>query len=482
MFMKRLKRLQTKLLFGLLALVMAMAFFFSGAQLVNVSADTQSQETGITYIDTEVDGIAFVQHPTVVFFGFRLTESDYDDYGKREGDYANTGLYDAYNAYITSQLSYWKNFFNMNSEKVIFDQLYTYWNGSAVGAWFTNTVAHRSTLARLEYGFVISIPAGTTFPCLQYVVDGLEGTPVMYRTTTDKAFYYDGSEFAPISYKAAEERIKASETLDMIKYHLYNDAEQDKVAALVEDTKEQIKTCLSTYDVQDVMAAFEAALDKIMTKEDYAQLAVLTEQGKQELSTFFGGLNKDNYTAENWAKIVGLQSEVNEILDSLVSLDAVDDVVNGVKTAVGNILTKDKASEFVVYCEKAATSLEGAFNQSLYLEAEKAQGLAWIAEGKQAIAKATGYDEVDAIVLSYRLKLSSLKTQAQWEEERVEEENSSTSEEILESSSSSKENVKEEKSGCGSVVSGYSMIFVVGLAATSMAIKKRKKVEYKNEK
>ena len=112
--MKRLKRLQTKLLFGLLALVMATAFFFSGAQFVNVSADTQSQETEITYIDTEVDGIAFVQHPTVVFFGFRLTESDYDDYGKREGDYANTGLYDAYNAYITSQLSYWKNFFNMN--------------------------------------------------------------------------------------------------------------------------------------------------------------------------------------------------------------------------------------------------------------------------------------------------------------------------------------------------------------------------------
>ena len=478
--MKRFKRLQTKLFFGLLAFVLASAFFFSGVKVASVSADTQAQTTEITYVDTELSGIAFVQHPTCVYIGFKLTESDYDDYGRSEGDFGGTEAYEAYHQYITSDLSYWKNFSQMNSEKVIFDQLYTYWNGSAVGAWFANTVAHRTTLERIEYGFVIAVPAGTTFPSFKYFKDGCVGTPTAYKTTTDKAFYYDGTEFVSMSYNAAEERMKADETLNLVDYSLYREAEQKKVQSLVEQTKDAVNLCFSTYDVQDAMADFEIALDKIMTKADYEQLAVLTGEAKQDLAAFFSGLDQTKYSQENWTKILALQTEANDVLDSLTALDVVDDVVNGVKTAVGNIVTIDEAAEFVGYCEAAAARLESAFNQSLYREAEKAQGLAWIEEGKQAIANATGYTEVDAIELSYKLKLSGLKTQAQWEEdELLQEENASSSEETSEeeSSSSSKANADEDKSGCGSVVSGMGTLFVAGLAAASMVIKKRKKVE-----
>ena len=482
--MKRFIKLQTRIFFGLLAFVLASAFFFSGVKVANVSADTQTQTTEISYIDTELDEIAFVQHPTCVYIGFKLTESDYDDYGRREGDFSGTEIYESYEKYIALDLSYWKDFSKMNSEQVIFDQLYTYWHGSAVGAWFANTVAHRTTLARLEYGFVIAVPAGTTFPSLKYVVDGCVGTPVAYKTTTDKAFYYDGTDFVSMSYKAAEERMKADETLHAVDYTLYHELEQKKVQSLVEETKAKVNLCFTTYDVQDVMADFAIALDKIMTKADYEQLAVLTGQAKQDLAAFFSGLDQTKYSEENWAKIVDLQQEANDVLDMLTSLDVVDDVVSGVKTAVGNIVTMDKATEFASYCEAAVTRLENSFNQSLYREAEKAQGLAWIEEGKQAIANATGYGEVDAIELSYKGKLSTLKTQAQWEEdELLQEENTSTSEETSdsESSSSVKGDESEEKSGCGSMVNGMSTIFVAGLAAAAIAIKKRKKADYKNE-
>jgi len=157
--MKILRKIQSKAIVLGMALFLLVFSLFSGVQFLRVSAENNSNESEIVYIDTEVEGIAYVQHPTCVFFGFRLTESDYDDFGLWETDYMGTPTYAAYEKYIATDLTYWKDFAKNNSEEVYFDQLYAYWHGSSVGpANFANTVAHRSTLERLEYGFIISIP------------------------------------------------------------------------------------------------------------------------------------------------------------------------------------------------------------------------------------------------------------------------------------------------------------------------------------
>ena len=194
--MKLLKRIQPKLFVVFMALFLASVSLFAGLKILHVSADGDEMPAEITYIDTEVEGIAFVQHPEVVFLGFNLTESDYSDFGPFEGDFAGKDSYETYEKYIRLWLTYWENFPQMNSEGVRFDQLYAYWDGSSVGyGRFADTVAHRSTLKLLQYGFSISIPAGTTFPSATYVKGNCEGTPIMYRTTKDVAFYYNGTSF-----------------------------------------------------------------------------------------------------------------------------------------------------------------------------------------------------------------------------------------------------------------------------------------------
>ena len=482
--MKAFSKIQTK------ALVFCMTILMSVLAVVGIhfmphTASAASNESEIVYIDTAVEDIAFTQHPTCVFFGFKLSESDYDDFGSWEGDYAHTDTYNKYEQYITSQLTYWKNFSQINSEGARFDQLYAYWSAgwdTTAQAYplpptqFANSVAHRSTLARLEFGLTFYIPAGTTFPSATYVKNGCQGAPIMYRTVEDKAFYYDGSKFQNFSYAVSQTRKAALEEVNAIDYSVYQEPELAEVRALVKKASEELNVSFTKFAVQDALSAFYAELDEIMTVADYQVLAEKKTTAKSELLAFFNGLERDLYETADWDKILSMQSEYSALIDGLGSGEEVDAAVAGVKFTVGNVLTKAERADFAAYQEVAMQRLEDSFVEALYREQEREQGAAWLQEAKTLITQAATKNEVDGVELAYTARIRELKTQAQWESE--EQQNKPI--DSTEKEESSVEETPPKESGCGSSLNQVGIMLCAVMVAF-MVINKKKDGQ-RNEK
>ncbi|MBQ7830741.1 MAG: hypothetical protein IJ393_01560 [Clostridia bacterium] len=452
------------------------------------TASAASNESEIVYIDTEVEDIAFTQHPTCVFFGFKLTVSDYDDFGSWQGDYAHTDTYNKYEQYITSQLTYWKNFSQLNSEGARFDQLYAYWSAgwdTTAQAYplpptqFANSVAHRSTLARLEFGFTFYIPAGTTFPSATYVKNGCQGAPIMYRTVEDKAFYYDGSKFQTFSYAVAQTRQVAIEEVNAIDYSVYQELERAEVRALVKKVSEQLNVSFTKFAIQDTLSAFYAELDEIMTIADYQALAEKKTTAKSELLAFFNGLERDLYETADWDKILSMQSEYSALIDALGSVEEVDAAVAGVKFTVGNVLTKVERADFAAYQEAAMQRLEASFVETLYREQERIQGAAWLQEAKTIIEQATTKNEVDSAELTYTARIRELKTQAQWEKEEEQKQQYKPIDSTVKEETSVDETPPQER-GCGSSLN--QMGITLGIAIAALMIINKKKDGQRDEK
>lgn len=488
--MKLFKKIRLNVFVVLVATFMLAFSLVAGVDVTLVSADVNSDAppAEITYIDTEVERIEFVQHPTNVFFGFRLTESDYDDFGAFEGDFAGTDAYATYEKYVALWLTYWKNFSQMNSEGERFDQLYAYWDGSAVGPWFDNTVTHRCTLKRLNYGFVISIPAGTTFPSATYVYGDCQGTPIMYRTTENRAFYYNGTEFVSLAYEVAKGRKEAEAVLNAVDGKLYYEAERVEVEALVEAAKSDLKICLTSYTIQERMDTFYAALGEIMSKADYARLEELKADTKTSLLGYFDGLSENAYDSEDWKTILALKDSANAIMDSVTSFDEIDGVVAGVKSAVEKVPTSQERKDFTGYRDAAVSRVVGAFHEDLYREAERAQGTALVQAGTQAVGRATTYDAVDALAAEYIAKIGALKTKAQWEAEEKESAEQGTEEDSTGSSENNNViiipgNVENgsEKSGCGSTIIAVSVTLATMAVVAVTIILIKYKAGKKNE-
>ena len=490
--MKILKRAQFKLFTLLTAVLLAVISLWTGVQFLRVSADDTSNEStgGAKCIETDVKNIFVRQDPSSVFFGFELTESDYAtdfDGDKKadvfEGDFGGTDTYLIYEDYIRFQLTYWENFSSMNSEGAKFAQLYAYWNGSSVGAQYANSVMHLTTLTTLPFGFEISIPAGTTFPSLTYVHGNCMGAPIFYKTKTTKTFYYDGSSFVLLAQEIAQVRTSVLAEINKVDFTLYEQEEVAEVKALMDSAKAQVLLSFNTFDVQDVLVDFETALDKIMTKADYAALRAEKELAIQTLNSFVDGLNQADYDTAEWSTILNMQAEGIQLLNpddkyTIQSIEEVQQVLAGVQFAVGELLTKEEKAAFAEYCNTAIATLEKAFDATLYRAEERAQGEALILEGKQALEKATYYSAVDGILNEYLSKLSALKTQAEWEEE--EKNNSESDSSTSEEDSNVKPETPAKESGCGSSVSSMAIIFGVAVLAMSVAMK-RKKVDYKDE-
>ena len=427
--MKLLKRIQTKthvLYIVFLTLILALI----GLGFSHSTARANTDEPEITYIDTDVASIAFMQHPTRVYFGFILTESDYSDFNNWEGDFAGTPAYERYEKYIATELTYWKNFPLMNNEEVKLDQLYAYWSAGLdpltqafplPPSRFDNSVAHRSTLASLTLGFTISIPAGTTFPSATYVQNGCQGTPVMYRTTQDVAFYYDGSAFQILSYAVAQKRSLAINEVQSVDYDFYREKERAEVVALVEKTSAILNESFTGFAIEDTLLTFYAELDKIMTLADYEVLARKKTEAKSKLANFFSLLDQAKYETEDWNEILSMKSEYEALIDPLMSSDEVAAFVDGVKHAVGKVLTKTERVEFSAYQQAAIQRIEDSFVETLYRDNERMQGASFVQEAKRQIESATTKDTVDGVVLTYTSLISELKTQVQWEEEERQE-------------------------------------------------------------
>ena len=468
--MKILKKVQLKICVVLTALFLVagvLCCFNVSAQ--GVKAEAAEMPSNVTYVNTDVKNIVYVQHPSQVYFGFQLTVSDYDDYGKFETDWMSDASAAAiYNDYMTSWVTHWKNFPNMNSEGNRFTISYSYWNGSSLGSRFTDAVGHRSDLKLLEYGYAIYIPAGTTFPSLGYVYNRCEGTPVMYRTTTDTAFFFNGSDFVPMAYSAAVDRRAAAEELKAMDYSDYYEAEIAQAKALVDAYVKQINICNSGYQIQDVLTDFYAELDKIMTKADYATLATQKVEAKAALSSYIAGFSEENYEESDWANLLAIKDQGEMLIDSINALGEVDVVLAVLKLAADNVITKSEKADFNAYKQAAVQQLVAAFKAELYKEAERAQGEALVAEGSQILEKATTYNEADGLLANYLVKLNALKTAAELE---TEGENNTPSQPDSSTSDSNQTAPKEE--GCGSVASATGIIFGVALMAVSMVIKKK---------
>lgn len=406
-------------------IALAMIFAVSISLFINLksSSVSASAEEGnppeIVYYDTEVINVVYRQDPTNVFFGFELSNSDYDE--KYEG-FFGTSNYPKYSAYIREQLNYFTNFPQMNSAGATFDhnEAWSYWNGKAVGEKFKNTVAHRSDLALLEYGFYIYFPAGTTFPSYDYAKGGFVGAPVMYRTTEDKAFYFDGSGFVNLAVSVVGKRAEAFASIGSVDYSLYLEGEHAKLDEIISSYQKKLNACVNLFSIEDVLAEYHTAISEVMTKADYEELALVKTSAKADLTTFFDGISESAYDETEWAKILSIKDESDALIDSLKSISDVTSTVTGIKYAVGSVLSKEQKTAFAEYRASAIARLTSSFDATLYSDEVRAQVEAILSEGKQAIEKATSHAEVDALEGSYISKISSLE---QKEEAPVEPEN-----------------------------------------------------------
>lgn len=470
--MKILQKVNSKILVLLTTMFLAVITLFTGAHVASISK-ANAAET-MTYIDTQVESIGYLQSGKVIM-AFRLTVSDYDDHGEVAGEFSDVSS--PKYKYLTS-LSYWKEFEKMNSKGVAFSQCFAYWNGglgdSQIGSVGKNAVGHLTTLPRVEYGFLVYFPAGTTFPCLEYFKNNCEGTPVAYRTTEDVAFCYDGKAFVKIDYKVATARMSALEEIKNVDTSKYLQAEQEEVAALVVETEGQLSTCMSLLDVQNVMESFSEALSKIKTVEYYAQLDSKKAQAKQEISTFFNGMTQSAYGEAEWALISSMKKESGSLIDEAMDMDAVDRVVTGIQYKVEEILTEAEKPEFAQFVAVAVKNIQEAFVVTLYREAEATQGAALVEEGKKALEQATTYGEAEALELSYLTKIDALKTAAEWEAEEQENQNTQPKPQPKPEQPQPEPSDKGELSaGCGSSIGGN--LVVISLAFMLVVILKNKK-------
>ena len=496
----KLLTVKPKKLLTVLALFLTAILLLPGFSFLRVSAEDSANATDVISIETNVEGIIYSQHPTCVFFGFKLTESDYDDFPPFEGDFGKTPTYNTYEKYIALDLTYWKNFPDMNSKGVRLDQLYAYWNGSSVGTGrFANTVTHRSTLALLEYGFVISIPAGTTFPSATYVKGNCEGTPIMYTTTEDKAFYFDGTAFKELAYNVAQMRTNAQVEVAATKTSVYYETEKKQVKALIAETKGKIELCFTTMAVQETLAEFYDKLAQIMTKEDYAALALRQQEAKASLATFFSGLTEGDYDTTEWAIIQGILDSYETVIDGCHSIEEVNGAVSGIKYSVDKVLKTAEKADFETRRAEAAKNIKDAFEETLYRDAEREQGAALVEAGKALVAQATTYDELDAIEASYIASIDALKTDAEWteEENRVEEDKNNAEGEnedvdnnqgsqyddsdFMKGEEGSPDKSGLNKLGCQSTANEKGILFGVAMVAALMMIKNKKRMGYKDE-
>ena len=483
--MKTLKKIQLKTFVLWITLFVWAISIFAGVGVLSAAAATENS-TEITYVDTEVKRIAFQQHPDHVYFGFELSESDYDDFGNWEGDFYSTDAhyrYEAYLAGVETPLTYWKNFSKMNSEGAAFDQLYGYWNAGlnpSTGSYalpfgsFQNTLAHRTNLARLEYGLVISIPAGTTFPSAAYIKGGCQSeTNVIYRTTTDVAFYYDGDRFQIFHYAISEERKAAIEAVNSIDLTVYGATERAEVEALIADANKVLKESFTSIAIQDAVVSFNERLATIMTIADHEAVAQEKTAAKAELSSFFAnGYKQADYDVAEWNTLLTMQGEYPALIDGCTRIEEISAVVSGVKLAADKILTTAEKAGFATYKADAIARVEGAFDKTLYRAEEKIQGEALVAEAKSLIENATTYDEVDGVAFTYVKRIGELKTKTE-----LDEEDKVVDSEIVDSTEedSTASNETASNSGCGSSLSQFGTIFGMAAMAMLTVINKKRK-------
>ena len=140
-------------------------------------------------------------------------------------------------------------------------------------------------------------------------------------------------------------------------------------------------------------------------------------------------------------------------------------------------MTATEREAFAGYLVLAQASIQTAFNEALYRDAERAQGAAFVEEGKQAVSQTTTYAAADAVKLEYIAKINGLKTKAQYdEEERRQQEEDFIPTPPATDNGNQTESSSEEK-GCGSSVNAIHTIFAATLVVAWIINKKKDGLE-----
>ena len=208
---------------------------------------------------------------------------------------------------------------------------------------------------------------------------------------------------------------------------------------------------------------------KIMTIEDHKSLNAKKTAAKETINNNFESYNVEDYHEQDWNEMLAIQNEAIALIDTLSSEEAVELVVVGIKSAFESVMTKSERDGFADYLTAAQSSLEAAFNQSLYREAESAQGAALVQEGKQAISQATTYAAADATKLEYIAAIKALKTKAQYEEEEQKNQPQETP--------SASNDGDAEESGCGCSLEAIPAAVAALLVAAWMINKKKEGID-----
>ena len=215
---------------------------------------------------------------------------------------------------------------------------------------------------------------------------------------------------------------------------MYQSPEKEEVQQLITQAQKQMDISFDMISISTVKDNFYDALAQIMTIADYATLAIEKTTALDDLATFFGALSQADYSEAGWAKILAIQTESQAIIEDAKRLGECESVVVGIKGSVNKIVPLAGLEAFEEYKAQASASLEGSFVASLYLENEQVMGTELVTEGKQKLASAVTYDEVDAIEAEYISRIGELKTKAEWEEENPQSSESDSTEETPKSS------------------------------------------------
>ena len=308
---------------------------------------------------------------------------------------------------------------------------------------------------------------------------GCNGTPIVYRTTENKAFYFDGTGFKPLGWHIVEARTNALELMESVDRDAYYPEEREMVDALIEETIVNIKLSISTLAVEETINNFNAKISQIMDKEGYKNLNDYKLTVKGNLANYFNGLVESEYDAEEWAIIENIRSGYVTLVDAATSNEEVKALENGVKYAAEMVLKATEKADFEAYRAAMAAMVENSFDAALYREAERAQGEALAAEGKQLVEKAVSYDEVDGVATEYIASIKALKTDAEWTQEETnrEEENAKPENSGKEENSSN----EGKESGCQSAAGATGVMLGMAVLAASVILKNKKRIGHKDE-
>lgn len=125
-------------------------------------------------------------------------------------------------------------------------------------------------------------------------------------------------------------------------------------------------------ELSGVLTKAEADMDAVPTQQERqeAELAQAKENAKQEVKTVFESYEKDAYSEENYAALVGIYEKALADLDEAVDINAVADILAQVKVDFDAVLTisEEPDARFAQFIEYVTDLTEATYDREEILE------------------------------------------------------------------------------------------------------------------